>query len=196
VDEDLDSRLVLVVAPALEIVDPEDRLQIGEQLRLGQERADQLADHRRPPQPAADEHLVADLAHLVPHDAQADIVDADRGPILGGAGHRDLELARQPAELRVQARPLPDQLGGRPRILDLVGGDAGIMVGGGVADAIARGLDAVHLDVREQVEDVRHFLQPWPVELDVLPCGEMAVAAIVAVGDQGELAQLPALNVP
>ena len=190
VDEDLDPRLVLVVAPAFEIVDPEDRLQIGEQFGPGQEVADDLADHRRPPEPAADHHPIADLAGLVADDAEADIVDADRRPVLGRAGHRDLELARQPAELGVQARPLADQLGGRARVLDLVGGDAGEMVGGDVADAIARGLDAVHLDVGEQIENVGDVLQPRPVELDVLPRGEMAVAAVVAVGDQGELAQL------
>ena len=44
VHEDLDARLVLVVAPALEIVDAQDRLDIAEQVALGQEVAHLPAD--------------------------------------------------------------------------------------------------------------------------------------------------------
>ena len=76
------------------------------------------------------------------------------------------------------------------RIGDLVGGDAGEMVGGDVADAIARGLDRVHLDAGELGENVGRVLQRRPVELEVLPRGEMAVAAIVLARDFGELAHL------
>ena len=39
-------------------------------------------------------------------------------------------------------------------------------------------------------EDVGRVLQRWPVELDVLPGGEMAVAAVVLARDLGELAHL------
>src|SRR5665213_1956223 len=41
-----------------------------------------------------------------------------------GAADRDLELARQKDEFGMQARPLPDDLGQRARILDLVVGGA------------------------------------------------------------------------
>ncbi len=88
------------------------------------------------------------------------------------------------------AGPLPQQLAGRPRVGDLVGGDARIRVGRDIADAIARGLDGVHLDIGQLVENVGHVLQLRPVELDVLARGEMAVAAIVFLGDVGELAHL------
>ena len=108
----------------------------------------------------------------------------------GGAGHRDLELARQEGEFRVQGRPLPDDLGIDARILDLVGGGAGIVVGGDVADAIAAGLDGVHLDLGQIVQDVRDIVQLGPVVLDVLPGGEMAEAAVVAPGDMAQHAQL------
>ena len=87
-------------------------------------------------------------------------------------------------------RPLPQQLRRRPRILDLVGRGAGEMVRGDVADAVAAGLDRVHLDVGQRVEDVRHVAQLRPVELDVLPRGEVAVALVPALGDHRELAQL------
>ena len=41
-------------------------------------------------------------------------------------------------------------------ILDLVDRRAGIVVGGHVADAVARGLDRVHLHLRQIGQDVRH----------------------------------------
>ena len=43
--------------------------------------------------------------------------------VVGRARDRDLELARQKAELGMQGRPLPNELAVDPRILDLVGGD-------------------------------------------------------------------------
>ena len=86
----------------------------------------------------------------------------------GDAGDRDLELARQEREFRMQGRPLADDLGPDARILDLVGGGAGERVGGDVADAVAAGLDAVHPDAGEVGQDVRQLLELDPVELDVL----------------------------
>ena len=68
----------------------------------------------------------------------------------------------------MERRPLPHELGTRPRIDDLVARDAGEVVGGDVADAVAAGLDGVHLDRRELGQDVRHLLELRPVELDVL----------------------------
>ena len=105
-----------------------------------------MADHRRAAQAAADIDGKAELAGRVALDVQADVVDLDRGAVALGAGDRDLELARQEDEFRMQRRPLPEDLGIGPRIDDLVGGGAGEMVGGDVADAVARGLDGVHLD--------------------------------------------------
>ena len=49
----------------------------------------------------------------------------------------------------------------------------------------------MHLDLGQRVEDVGHVAQLRPVELDVLPGGEMAVAVVPAVGDHRQLAQLP-----
>ena len=90
----------------------------------------------------------------------------------------------------MQRRPLAQDLGIGPRIGDLVGGGAGKMVGGDVADAVAGGLDGVHLDAGEVGEDGRHVRQRRPVELDVLARGEMAVAPVVVAGDVAEHAQL------
>ena len=103
--------------------------------------------------------------------------------------HRDLELARQIGELRVECRPLPDQFGVRPRIDDLVAGDAGEMVARDVADAIAAGLDRVHLDGGELREDVGHVFESRPVELDVLARREVSVASVILAADMRQLAQ-------
>ena len=65
VNEDLDARLVLVVAASIEIVDAHDRLEIGDQFMLGQEVAHRHADHRRAAEAAADDHFPAALALVV-----------------------------------------------------------------------------------------------------------------------------------
>ena len=90
----------------------------------------------------------------------------------------------------MQRHVLADQLGPDARILDLVGRDAGPLVGGDVAHAIAAGLHAVHADAGEIGHGVGQFGELDPVELDVLPRGEMAVAAIVAARDMRQHAQL------
>ena len=150
---------------------------------MRQEVADDLADHRGAAEPAADADLVADLARVVADDDDADVVRFGHRAVVRGAGDADLELARQVEELRVVGRPLAEELGRRARVLDLVGAGAGEVVGGDVADAVAAGLDRVHLDVGEGVHHVRHVAELRPVELDVGPGGEVAVALVPAVGD-------------
>jgi hypothetical protein len=64
------------------------------------------------------------------------------------------------------------------------------LVGTDVADAVAAGLDRVHLDFGQVGEDIGRFLQLDPVVLDVLAGGEMAVPAVILFGDVGQHAQL------
>ncbi len=188
--QDLDAGLVNVVAPTFEVVHAQDRFEIGEQILLRQEFADHVPDHRRAAEAAADQHLEAHFAGRVAHEMQADVVHARGGAILRRAGHGDLELARQIREFGMQRRPLPDVLAPRPRILELVGRHAREMIGSHVADAVAAGLDRVHLHRREQRQDVRHLLQLRPVVLDVLPRREMTVVAVVLARDASEHAHL------
>ena len=70
------------------------------------------------------------------------------------------------------------------------GVDAGQMIGGGIADAVAAGLDRMHLDLGEFGQNIRHLLELGPVELEVLARGEMPVAAVVARERSAERAQL------
>src|SRR4029078_119570 len=59
-----------------------------------------------------------------------------------------------------------------------------------VAYAIAAGLDAVHLDLGERRQYLGDVDELHPVELQILPRGDMAVGAIPLPPDHGKLAQL------
>ena len=195
-DEDLDPRLVLVVAPPVAVVDPEAGLAIGDELVERHEVADQRCDHRRAAHAAADIELRAQRASRVLHQPDADIVQPHRGAVGLGGDHRHLELARQGRELGMEARPLADQLGIGTRVDDFIGGGPGELVAGGIADAIAAGLDRVHLDAGQLGQQVGRFLQLDPVVLDVLAGGEMARAAVIALGDVGQLVHLGGVQRP
>ncbi len=194
VDEDLHPLLVDVVAPGVAVPHPQHRLQVGQDLSGRQEVADLVGDERRAPHAAAGVDLEADLAARILHDAQREIVPAQRRAILLGGDHADLELARQIAEFRHERGHLPDHLAPRARVDQLVGGSAGVLVGGDVADAFAAGLDRVHLDLGEIGQDVGRLVQLDPVVLDVLPGGEMAVAAVVLAGDVRQRVHLPRIE--
>jgi hypothetical protein len=190
VHQDLDARLVDVVAAAVLVVDAEDRLDVAEDIAAMDEVLDGLADERRAAETAADQHLEAGLALLVLDQLQADIVDLDRGAIVVRRGDRDLELAREEREFRMQRGVLADQLRPDPGILDLAGRDAGPLVRRDVAHVVAGGLHRMDADLGEIGECIRQFGELDPVELDVLPRGEMAVAAVVFARDMGERPQL------
>ena len=85
VHEDLDARLVLVVAPALQIVDAQDGLQVAEQVGLGQIVADQLGDDGRAALAAADVDCEAQPAVGEALQLQADVVHLDGGAVVLGA---------------------------------------------------------------------------------------------------------------
>ncbi|MND98090.1 hypothetical protein D3C80_904290 [compost metagenome] len=189
-DQDLDPRLVLVVAPPVAVVDPQDGLDVGQQVAPVQAVADLLAEDRRAPQAAAHQHAQAHFTGFVAVEVEADVVHLDRRAVFFGGAEGDLELARQEEELRVDGRPLAEDLGHRARVQQLVGGYPGKGFGGDVAHAVAGGLDGVHLHLGQLLEDVRHFGEFDPVELDVLPGGEVAVAAVVLAGDARQAAQL------
>ena len=156
----------------------------------GHELVDHAADDRGTAETTPHHELEADFTGLVAHGGQADVVDGDRGAVFHGAIDRDLELAGQGDELRVERAPLADDLGVRARIDDLVRGDTGEFVRRRVTDAIARRLDRVHLDRGQVGQDVRGLFQLDPVELDVLARREVAIAAVVLAGDVGEHAHL------
>ena len=188
--EDLDSRLVLVVATAVAVVDPQDCLEVGQQVVFGQSFANQAADDRCATQAAAHEEVEAWPAVVSGADVDADIVNVDCGTIRLRRVDGDLELAWQPVELGMVGGPLPHEFAVGSRVDDLVGRDAGELVGGDVPDATAAGLDAVHLHAGEIGQDVRHDLEFGPVDLDVLPRRQVGVPLVVSSRNLGQGPQL------
>src|SRR4051812_15668483 len=65
VHQDLDARLVDVVAAAVLVIDPQDRLDVAEDVAAVDEVLDGLGDERRAAETAADQHLEAGFALLV-----------------------------------------------------------------------------------------------------------------------------------
>ena len=151
-----------------------------------------MADHRRASQATTDQHPEADLAGLALDGLHADVMDLNGGTILDGPADRDLELAWQEGEFRVEGRPFPDQLCPDQRVDEFIGSHAGEMIGSRIPDAVAAGLDRMHLDRRELGQNVGHGLELRPVELDVLARREMRIAPVIGPGDVGELADLAA----
>src|SRR5207244_1514148 len=90
----------------------------------------------------------------------------------------------------------PDDFAPHEGVDDLVLRDAGEMVGGDVAERVARGLDRMHLHRGELGEHLGHLLELRPVELQVLARREVAVSAVVLAADVGQLAQLPRRQQP
>ena len=156
--QDLDARLVFVIAPPFEIIDAENGIGVGEKIGFRQEVADLMRNHGSAAEAAADIDGKAHLAFRVLDDLIADVMHFNRGAILGGAIDRNLELTWQKRIFGMQRRPLPQNFGIGARILDLIGGGASELIGRDIADAIARGLDRVHFDFGEFIENVRAIL--------------------------------------
>ncbi len=155
------------------------------------ELADHLAGHRSAAQAAAGPHLETGFAGVVVDHLDADVVHTDQRRIgVRHRVHRDLELARQVGEFRVEGGPLTDDLAPGARILDFLGVHAGVFVGGDVADAVTAGLDGVHLHARQFRQDIRHVLHFRPVELDVLAGADVAEALVVFAHHLGQGAHL------
>ena len=83
----------------------------------------------------------------------------------------------------MQRHVLADHLGPDARVLDLVGRNAGPLIGRDVAHDISAGLHAVHADAGELRHGVRQLFKLDPMELDVLPRREVPIAAVVAARD-------------
>ena len=121
-------------------------------------------------------------------------MQAHGGTIFGGCDDRNLELARQIAEFRVECGPLAQQFCPRTRISDFIRRRPCILVRRTVANAIAARLDGMHFNRRQFFQQIRAFLKLDPVILDILARGEMAVIAIIFPRDMREHPHLPAVE--
>src|SRR6516225_11248309 len=102
VHKDLNASLELVVTAAVQIVDAQHRLEIAQEIGLGQFVANALGDDGRAPLAAADENGKAETPVCKTLELKTDVVHAYRRAIPARRGHRYFELARQKAELGVQ----------------------------------------------------------------------------------------------
>ena len=158
--------------------------------------AEPAAHARRRAEPAADPHVVADPEVRSVHADQADVVDLVLRAVVAAARDGDLVLAGQ-----VREAPVADEVGDErvhdgARVEVLVRRDAGQRAADDVAPHVAAGLRAGQADLVEGREDVRHVLQPQPVELDALPGGDVGEGAAVADREVGDRPQLPRVQLP
>ena len=87
-------------------------------------------------------------------------------------------------------RPLPNELCIRPRISNLVDRRPRKLICRDVANCISAGLNRMHVDVRERVENVGCIDQTRPIELDILTGRKVAVTFVPFIRDVGQLAHL------
>ena len=95
VHQDFDACLVDVVAPAVLVVEPQHRLDVAQQVALGEERSDDLGEKRRAAEPPTDADLETGLAGAIAMEPHGEVMNGKCGAIVLGGAHRDLELARQ-----------------------------------------------------------------------------------------------------
>ena len=165
-------------------------------MRGRQTLANDAANHGGTAQAAAGQEAQPHFAVVVAVELHADIVEMDGGAVVFRAVDGNFELARQKREFGMQRRPLADNFAIRPRIDPLIPGHARERVRGGVAHAVAAGLNRVHLHAGQIGQDVGNVLQARPVELNILACADMAVALVVAPADLGDGPQLRAADKP
>ena len=125
------------------------------------------------------------------HDAdERDVVDLVRDVVVRRAADRGLELAGEVREPRVADVVVDDRAHGGGAVDDLVGRDTG---DGGPEDdarAVAARLLGAQPDGLEPAPDLRDVLDADPVQLDVLPVGDVRGAAAELDGDVRDGAQL------
>ena len=102
--------------------------------------------------------------------------------VFGCASDGNLEFAGQERKLGMQSAPLAQYFCKGAWIYHFVNGHTSQFIGGDVANAIATGLNAVHVDGGQEVHYIGRSVQRNPVELDVLSSCEMAIALHKARG--------------
>jgi hypothetical protein len=118
------------------------------------------------------------------HDAdEGDVVDFGGDIVVRNAGQCRLEFSRQVGELRiadVTIGDIPDRLA---RIDDFIGCDAGNRGAEDDSRAIATGFSGMQANRLEPAPDFRHVFDPDPVQLDILPIGDVGGVAGKVDGD-------------
>ncbi len=158
------------------------------------ERAEALPDHRVGGQAAADPQVIPGLSGLVDHPDERHVVDFVDGALRRAAADRGLELARQVGERGVADVRLADRRDLRRGVDDLLRIQAGQRAAEDHSRRVPAGLGGAQPHRLQGVPDGGHVLDLDPVQLDVLPVGDVRGAAGVPAGDVSDRAQLPVVE--
>lgn len=101
---------IFIVAPAQQVPNADNSLEIGQQVRWRYELVDYLANHWRVAQAAANQHFEPNGALSFNHP-ESDVMGAGCRPVAVATRDKDFQLAWHKLELRVISRPLADQFG-------------------------------------------------------------------------------------
>lgn len=124
------------------------------------------------------------------------MVHADEGDVVDLMGHvlqpgdGCLELAGQIGVLGVAEQPSGDVGNGGRDVEDLVLGDPGQRRAEHDPWGVARGLDGGQADLLDPPPDLRDILDVHPVQLDVLPVGQVGGVPGELAGDLAQYAEL------
>ena len=154
------------------------------------ERAEPLGEPRIGRQPAADPEVVTDAVLRVHHADQGDVVDLVDDVEARVPGDGGLELAREVGEVGTSDEALGDLGDRRCGVDDLVRRDAGQRRPEDHPRDVAAGLGGLQPDGLEPAPDLGHVLDPHPVQLDVLPVGDVGGVAGELGRDVGDHPQL------
>ena len=104
-DQNLDARLVHIVAATETVIYAEYCLEVGKEVLAWQIFANNVTENWRAPQPAANENTEANFTgftFLIAHRVDADVMKQRTGTVFHCTVNRDLEFARQICKLRVE----------------------------------------------------------------------------------------------
>src|SRR5271165_3616009 len=121
---------------------------------------------------------------------QGDVVDFGIGAPLGAASDGDLEFAWEIVEVGITAEFLVESEGDGRDVDNFVGVQSGEGAAGDVSNDVAASAGGPEADGFESLEDFRERFDFEPVELDVLPDGDVGDAVAVFFGESGDGAEL------
>src|SRR6185437_10508764 len=172
-EQELQPRVLAGPAVAVVAEDPGDPgPHLGDPVRLD-ERAEPLAELRVRGQAAADPQVESGPAVRPDHADERHVVDLVVGAVVRAAGDRRLVLAGQVGELGVADVAVAHLAQRRRRVQHLVLRHAGQRAAEDDPRGVAAGLGGVQADRLQPAPDLRDVLDPDPVQLDVLPVGDV-----------------------
>lgn len=121
---------------------------------------------------------------------EADVVDFGVGAPFGAGGDGDFEFAREIVELRIAAEFFVEGKGEWGDVGDFVGVNPGERATGDVAGDVAAGTGGAEADGPEALENFRKIFDGDPVELNVLPDGDVGESIAKIFGNVGDGAGL------